>query len=222
MAPLWNLCAAAVADFQSPGRFARVSAEVQRAPRALERAALAALHDALIDVSAPRILTLSYSASVSRVLQRIAAERQIEIVCAESLPAREGERLYREVIGAGARGSVVLDTELTTCLPGATAAVLGADAVGAQAWINKAGTFGLAAAAWFSNVPVYVVAARAKAQASALEPLMTPLPRAFERTPSHLATLFLTDAGPISPDDLPAISERFAAEVASFLEFWRD
>src|SRR5687767_3613614 len=42
MASLWHACAAAVAEIAQPGSFARRRAELERAPRALVRAASAA------------------------------------------------------------------------------------------------------------------------------------------------------------------------------------
>src|SRR5688572_27286127 len=39
MAPLWNACAAAVAEHHTPDTFARVRAQMERAPTALTRAA---------------------------------------------------------------------------------------------------------------------------------------------------------------------------------------
>jgi translation initiation factor 2B subunit (eIF-2B alpha/beta/delta family) len=107
---------------------------------------------------------------------------------------------------------VCADALLTTYLPSAAAVVVGADAVSAHHWTNKSGTFGLAAAAWFSGVPVYVVASRDKAEAEELGAEMR-LPRLFEHTPAQLATLFLTDGGPVPPDQLAAVTQRFAADL---------
>jgi ribose 1,5-bisphosphate isomerase len=212
MAVLWNICAAVVADMVAPGRFARVRAEVERAPDALARAATSALNDALVGVPAPRILTLSYSRSVARTLTVLRSTHQLDVICGESLPAREGLRLADELVAAGIVCELVIDSALTTYLPEADAVVVGADAVAARHWTNKAGTFGLAAAAWFAGVPVYVVVSRDKAEAASLTSRIT-VPRLFEHIPSELATLFLTDAGPIAPESLSALTERFASDL---------
>ena len=212
MAPLWNVCAAAVAEFSVPGRFARVRAEVERAPLALVRVATAALGDALLGVTRPQILTLSYSGSVVRTLVALAAEQPLDVVCGESLPGQEGVRCHEELNRSGVKSSICADALLTTYLPAAAAVVVGADAVSTRHWTNKAGTYGLSAAAWFSGVPVYIVASRDKAQAESLTSHMR-WPREFEQTPVQLATLLLTDAGAVPPDQVSAFCERFAPDL---------
>jgi translation initiation factor eIF-2B subunit delta len=215
MAPLWNVCAAALAEFASPGRFERVRAELERAPRALERAAALALRDAFAG-DRPRVLTLSYSASVARTLITLAPQSAFTVVCAESLPGREGKRLHDALVGAGIKSELVLDSTLTTYLSPDAAVVVGADAVASRHWTNRAGTFGLSAAAWFSGVPVYLVVSRDKAQAAALADRMA-APPLFERTPIDLATLVLTDAGPVAPDQVGRFTERYSTDIAELL-----
>jgi hypothetical protein len=216
MAALWNASAAAVAEFETPGRFARVRAEMERAPRALTRMAAAVLKDALGGEGRPRVLTLSYSSNVAAVLAVIAGERPLDVVCSESLPGGEGSRMRDRLRAAGAEVELVADALLTTYLPAGAAVVVGADAMSAQDWTNKAGTLGLAAAASAIGKDVYVIASRDKAQAPALRDRVT-LPREFERTPVGLATLFLTDGGPVSPDDVAALARRFMPELSVLL-----
>ena len=218
MAPIWNLCAAAVADFDAPGRFDRWRAEVERAPRALVRAAAAALRDALLGAERPQILTLSYSASVVRTLTALAAERPLDVICAESLPGREGVRCAEDLRRAGAGSTVVHDALLTTYLGSAAAVVVGADALSARDWTNKAGTYGLAAAASFSGVPVYVVVSRDKAAADVLISRMQ-IARLFERIPIALATLFLTETGPVPPELVSTFTERSAADLRQLFKY---
>jgi len=235
MAPLWNACAAAVADFLTPGRFARVRAEMERAPAALVRAAGVALADALRDQPAPLLLTLSYSSSVAQVLASLVRTTPFAVVCGEGRPRFEGRRLATELAAAGARVTLTTDAALTAYLPSAAAVVAGADAVARDHWINKVGTRGLAAAAALAGVPTYAISTRSKALA---QPLATraELPQAdgaevwtgappglevanpyFERIPVELATLFLCDSGPIAPGDIAAISERFAADISHLI-----
>jgi translation initiation factor 2B subunit (eIF-2B alpha/beta/delta family) len=221
MAPLWNLCAAAVADFELPGRYARRRAEAKRAPRALIAAATSALSDALLGVERPRILTHSYSSSVAQVIERYAAEHSVEIVCGESLPGGEGADLRDRLSAASLRVELVEDARLTTFLPSATAVVIGADAVGEHFWINKAGSYGLAAAASFSGIPVYVVASRDKAASQILSAHLKPT-GVFERIPAPLATLFLTEAGAIPPEGLGTLGERFSVEISHLIRALRE
>jgi ribose 1,5-bisphosphate isomerase len=230
MPPLWNACGAALADARDPGRFARMRAELERSPRALVRAASRTLRDLLDSEQARRVLTLSYSGSVAAVVAEVAASLSIEVVCGEGRPRFEGRRMAETVARAGGRATLTTDAGLTAYLPRASAVIVGADAVSASTWINKAGTLGLAAAASLTGVPVFVVSGREKAWAAALSDRWSPRSgrpeevwreappgiavanHLFERIPTELATQWLTDAGPISPSDFGGVTERYAAE----------
>jgi translation initiation factor 2B subunit (eIF-2B alpha/beta/delta family) len=226
MAPVWHACAAAVADAEHPGSFARAHAEVTRAREALARAASIALRDVLADESAPLVLTLSYSSSVVLALREAAVSATLRVVCGEGRPRFEGHRLAIELAQSGIATTVVVDAALTAMLAEATCVVMGADAVFGDRWINKVGSFGLAAAASLRGVPVYVIAARDKFVPTALAPYVTVslhqdedvwpdhpphiLTRNlyFEAVPAELATLILAEAGPIPPGDLVTAVER--------------
>jgi translation initiation factor 2B subunit (eIF-2B alpha/beta/delta family) len=230
MAPLWRVCAAAVADHQTPGRFARVRAELERASSTLVRVATPALEDVLRGVSTPLLLTLSYSGSVLRVCQAL---RHIDpdIICGEGRPRFEG-RVMAAQLAATRRVTLTTDAALTAYLAKATAVVVGADAIAARFWINKVGTRGLAAAAAASGVPVFVLASRDKAlpevlaarwqgHDGALEEVWPDPPvnvairnPYFETISVELATQFLTDLGPLSPDDTAELSERSSADIS--------
>lgn len=233
MAPLWNACAAAVADFRTPGRFRRVRAEMERAPAALVRAGAAALGDALLGSQLPEVLTLSFSGSVLRVLEALLGEARLRIVCGEGRPRFEGRRMAA-ALAAGRRAEVILTTDaaITTFLHTATAVVVGADAIGTSTWINKVGTYGLAAAASQRGIPVFVIATRDKALARPLAERWNaqsadprevwPSPAAgvlvqnpyFERIPVELVTSFLTEVGPIPATDISTFAERHAADIS--------
>jgi translation initiation factor 2B subunit (eIF-2B alpha/beta/delta family) len=217
MASLWNICAAALADFSHSGRFVRRREEFARAPEALIRAATSAMRDALRDVAGARLLTLSHSGSVSRTLISISSNQSIDVVCAESLPGGEGAVLYQMLRGAGVSAEVVPDATLTTYLGSATAVIVGADAVASAEWTNKAGSYGVAAAAWFSGVPVYVVASRDKATAGDLSRRLR-VTCLFERTPAQLVTQFLTDIGPVPPDGLAPFANRYSEDLPYLLD----
>jgi translation initiation factor 2B subunit (eIF-2B alpha/beta/delta family) len=238
MAPLWNACAAAVADRQQPGRFAHVRAHMERAPAALARAAAQALREMLGGASRRTLLTMSYSRSVAdtvRALLREAPPFQVHVICGEGRPRYEGRRMVMELAAAGAEVTLTSDAAMTATLDTSAAVLSGADAFSATHWVNKVGTRGVAAAAWLQGVPLYVIASRDKAQSSALahrwssssgpagEILPEPLPRVgvanpyFEQTAIDLATLFLTDAGPVPPADLPHVAERYREDIALLL-----
>jgi ribose 1,5-bisphosphate isomerase len=236
MAPLWNACGAALADFRRPGRFAQVRQQFERAPRALIRAAAHALREALAGDVAPRILTVSYSASVGRTLAALTRDFSLTVVCAEGRPRLEGRRLAGDLAQAGARVAVTTDAAIATFVRDASAVVVGADSLAATQWINKVGTFGLAAAADRWGVPVFVVGGRDKAWSHVLgnwwsretdtagEVWGNPpadiavVSRLFEAIPADLATLVLTDIGPIAPGDLPGLAEQFADDVSALIQ----
>jgi translation initiation factor 2B subunit (eIF-2B alpha/beta/delta family) len=234
MASLWNACAAALMEHSVPGQFARVRAEMERAPAALTRAATIAMLDALQDTASPRLVTLSYSNSVARVLTAVAAQRPLEVICGEGRPRYEGRRMA-EALAAVAPTTLTTDAALTSCLDGAAAVVVGADAIAARHWINKVGTYGLAAAAALRGIPVYVIASRDKLQSRLLAERWFPSfgPSAevcefapsgvrvenpyFERIPVELATLFLLDLAVIPPPDVGAAAERYAAAISNLI-----
>jgi translation initiation factor 2B subunit (eIF-2B alpha/beta/delta family) len=230
MAPLWNACAAAVADGSQPGRFARVRAEMERAPAALVRAAQRALDDLLPDDRPPHLITLSYSSSVARLLAAVAAKRTLHVTCAEGRPRFEGRRMAADLAAAGAAVTLTIDAAITASLDRASALVVGADAFDEICWTTMVGTRGTAAAAYFVGVPVYVVCTRDKARSSSAA---VPVPNGepheiwadpperisvsnpyFEPTPVELATLFLTEAGPIPPSQLGQIVLRYSADIS--------
>jgi len=234
MAALWHACAAAVDDADHPGTFARVRMEMERAPRALDRAAAITLRELLTDEDSPLILTLSYSGSVARVLGELAGERRMRIVCGEGRPRFEGRRLAAALHDRSAEVTLVIDAALTTFLPDASAIVLGADAVCSTRWINKVGSLGLCAAANLRGTPVYVIASHDKFVPNVLEsalalPLGPPeevwgaaagiarVNAYFEFVPAELATLFLTDRGRLSPADLPHAVESGAESISILL-----
>ena len=232
MAPLWHACAAAVREGEAPGAFARVRAEIARAPAAVARAASLALRDLLQGSDSPRIVTLSFSSSVQQTLGSVSSDRRLRVVCGEGRPRFEGRRLAVSLASPSVDVTLTSDAALASFLPDADAVVVGADAIAETFWINKVGTHALAAAATYSGVPVYVVASRDKAMPADLaaawrslpapaneiwaeaDPRIAVLNRYFEPTPIELATLFLTDAGPVSPGDLPAIVRQRAKSIS--------
>jgi translation initiation factor 2B subunit (eIF-2B alpha/beta/delta family) len=234
MAPLWNACAAAVADASQPGRFARRRAEMERAPAALVRAAGAALRDALSSDESPHLLTLSYSSSLVRVLGALAADRRFRVTCGESRPRYEGRRMATDLAAHGIDVTLVTDAALASALASASAVVVGADAFAPVSWTNKVGTRALAAAASLAGVPTFVICARDKARPPApgaaehndgppAEIWEDPPPGIrvanpyFETIPAELATLFLMEIGRVGPDELDRVCTRYAADLSNLV-----
>lgn len=236
MAPIWHVCAAAIADLTAPGRFAHFEQAQPHYARAVVRVGADAIAELLTREPDARLVTWSYSATVAAVLARVAATMPLTVVCAEGRPRCEGRRLAIELAAAGARAIVATDAGASVDLERASAVVVGADAILATQWINKVGTRALAAAAQQVGCPLVVVATRDKAVPAALEgrlamragrpadvwpdapgdiEIATPV---FERIPAELATWFATDVGLLTPSDLPTFTRRNEAEIAGLLE----
>ena len=123
---------------------------------------------------------------------------------------------------SGATVRLLTDAGLGSAIDDADAVLLGADAVGPQAFINKTGSRMLAAAAQHRGIAVYVLAASDKLATVALWPHLTIRPQApsevwdapapdvavenryFEVVPLDLATAVITDMGVLGVDMVPA------------------
>jgi translation initiation factor 2B subunit (eIF-2B alpha/beta/delta family) len=228
MASLWNACAAAVAEAEDAGAFDRTCARLRRAPAALVRVAACVLEETALGVDVPRFLTLSYSSAVRGAVGEMATRRPVDVICAESRPRFEGRRMAADLARAGARVTIVTDSALPGFVEGACAALTGADAVTSTDWINKVGSRSLAEAASQRGIPTLVLATRDKLVPTELEPVLTlagGLPDevwpdrpegvveanpVFERIPLTLATLLVTESGPVSPAEASQLSGTFS------------
>jgi len=235
MAPVWNACAMALADFGAPGRLARFQQELSHQQRAIVRVAGDAVAELMASRAEPTIVTWSYSGTVAAVIAHVAASRQLTVICAEGRPRLEGRRLASTLAQSGVRVIVTTDAAATSSLERASAVLVGADAVLADRWINKVGTRALAAAAAGIGCPLLVLATRDKALPSVLADRLE-LPTGdpaevwddpppgiaiaspiFESIPGELATWFATDVGLLTPSDLPTFVRRYEAEARSLL-----
>lgn len=163
MGSLWNAAAAALAGEAALDRFAR---QIERAPDAIVRAARP-----LVEAGAGGPVTLvtwSASGPVRRLAEVLAGRGPVTVRCAEGRPALEGRGLAAALSRAGARVEVFADGALGSAVDGAAAVVVGADAVTADWFVNKAGTRALALAARAAGVPTYVLAGRDKCLGAAL------------------------------------------------------
>jgi translation initiation factor eIF-2B subunit delta len=125
-----------------------------------------------------------------------------------------------------------LDAALAQALGHASAVVVGADAVGPAAFLNKSGTRTLAAVAAQQGVPVYVVATRDKfvapdlwlqlsiGEGSASEVWDAAPPGVhvrnayFEPIPFDLVTAVISDAGVLGTGMVPQVCEALADPIA--------
>ena len=227
MAGLHAACRAALADAGRPGTLAAFTARAERAPRAIARVA----GDWLRTGAARPLHLVTWSASslVERTVAALAAHDEVAVSCGEARPRCEGRTLAAALAAAGVRVRLLTDGALATAVPGATAVVVGADAVADDGWINKAGTSALAAWARQCGVPVAVLAgpekfgARAEALRQGLAAAQQPSDEVwreapagvsvenppFEWIPLELADVVISDRGPLLPVDVP----RFASAL---------
>jgi translation initiation factor 2B subunit (eIF-2B alpha/beta/delta family) len=215
MAPMWNAAIAALADQAAPGTLARFAHRLQRSSAALRRVAVEELTP---DGSQPlHLVTCSFSGSVLAVLADLAQSRQLTEACAEGRPRLEGRRLA-SALAPAANVEFYTDAAISLALHDSAAVVVGADAITPDWFLNKSGTFALAAAASLQGVPVFVLATRDKflppAIASALSieehdlrEVWADAPEGvrvrnpyFERVPLTLVTAVITDAGALAVD----------------------
>ena len=212
MAPLWNVVGHALASENRSSDFERYVAQLERAPRTLARHAMGVL--VTDEPSRPlHLVTLSFSGTVVTTLQEVMRRREVQVSCGEGQPALEGRRLAERLAATGIPVTVYADGALGQALDTAEAVVVGADAVSPEWFLNKSGTWMLAAAAAQRGVPVYVCASRDKFLSTAIAARLTirdeppaeiwPSPppgvsvrnRYFERTPLELVTAVISDLG---------------------------
>ena len=127
------------------------------------------------------VLTHSASTTVRSVIDDL----PLRVLATASEPGGEGRRMAQE-LGI----TCVEDGDAPSCVADVDAVVVGADAVGGEAFVNKVGTCALAHAAWVSATPFFVVAESYKwvdcACPAAIE-------CAFETVANRFVTEFLTD-----------------------------
>jgi len=135
----------------------------------------------LSGISGP-IVTHSASSTARHLLSDLAPSR---VIVGASEPGGEGRRLAAEL---GAR--CVSDVDAVRGVPEAGAVLVGADAVGTHAFVNKVGTLALAQAARNAGTPFVVVAESFKWVPVSDPPVAEPL---FEAVPNTLVGHFLSD-----------------------------
>jgi len=215
MGSIWNAAAAALAGEAVLDRFARQS---ERAPDAVVRAARP-----LVEAGAGRPVTLvtwSASGPVGRLAAALARRGPLTVRCAEGRPALEGRALAAALSRVGATVEVFADGALASAAHPASALVVGADALTAGWFVNKAGTRALALAAAAAGVPTYVLAGRDKCLGPTLSrhlalregpaaEVWTRPPRGvtvrnpyFERVPWSEVAALVTDRGVVGAADI--------------------
>ena len=131
----------------------------------------------------PGSVFLTHSASTT--VRAVSDGLPFRLLATASEPGGEGRRMAREL-----RISCVEDDDAPSTVAYVDAVVVGADAVGSEAFVNKVGTCALAHAARASATPFFVVAESYKWLASAC-PIV--VEDSFEVVENELVTAFLSD-----------------------------
>ena len=170
-------------DFRARA-LAHCDAVLARADRALEEAVGNARHRLASIAANGEVLTHSASSTVRATV----ADLPIRLLVTASEPGGEGRRFAAEM------GALCLeDGEGPAAAARAAAVVVGADAIGAEAFVNKVGTRVLGEAAQRAGTPFFVVAESYK-WLPPTQPLI--IGGAFEPVPTALVTAFLCDTTP--------------------------
>jgi translation initiation factor 2B subunit (eIF-2B alpha/beta/delta family) len=161
MAGLRTGAALALAADDPAAALDEFAARLARAPSIIARhtASLLALRTGTGPLA---VVTYSNSRTVEAALRLVAERQELVLHCAEGRPALEGRNLATSLAAAGVPVEIYTDAALVTALPGADALLVGADAICADRFINKAGTSALCTLAGALGTPAYVLSGREK------------------------------------------------------------
>ena len=106
-----------------------------------------------------RILTHCHSSAVNMVFKQAKARGvDFEVVCTETRPVFQGRMTARELLEAGIRTTMIVDSAVRSLMNRVDLVVVGADAITSEGnVINKIGTSLVALAAHEARTPLYVV-----------------------------------------------------------------
>ena len=158
-----------------------------------------------VDLNDKIVLLHSNSQTVTRLFQQ-AKKRNIScsIIQTESRPVLEGRRQASKIAALGFPVILIADAAITRYLPRIDIAVLGADRLGNDHFVNKIGSYSIALACQEELKPVYVLADERKKSNRSIREEMKPGSELwskakegvevenyyFESTPAHLVTAF--------------------------------
>ena len=160
---------------------AHCDAILARADRALAETVRCARNR--LDEFPPHGVILTHSASST--VRSVIHDLPLRVLATASEPGGEGRRMARE-LGITCVG----DEDAPSRVADVDAVLVGADAVGSAAFVNKVGTCALAYAAWVSATPFFVVAESYKRVDGACPAASE---YAFETIANRFVTEFLTD-----------------------------
>lgn len=226
------------ADLDETRRRIAHTAEVFR-DDLIRRAERAGRHLADLVEEGDRFLTLSDSSTVRSGLLHAARTTSFSVVCLQSRPIDEGERMARILSEAEIDVTFAVDAAMAMAIQGCRAVVLGADSVGDRGIVNRIGSLPVAWVARAAGVPLWVVADGTKflppgfpqpldddrpaEEVGRPHPRTRVLNRYFELLPFELVEWVITEDGPLDPHatterrrglQLPSEIARWAARRA--------
>ena len=232
MAGIWNGAAIALGD-RGSDTLARFAERVRRAPDALARFGIQVLLAGGPPTRALTVATVSASHSVAVCLEAVAQRGTLSVRCAEGRPVYEGREFAAALAARGIGVELYTDAAIGTALEQVDVVLVGADAVSPRWFINKCGTWQLAAVAAEHGIPLYVVASRDKflgppldarlrlghgpaaevwAGAPAIVKVSNPY---FERVPIDAVASLITDGGAVGPGSAAAVCAGVNASAAA-------
>lgn len=189
--------------------------EMERASRQVAERVAGLLWDGQV------LLTHSYSSTLLASLRQAAQMgRKLRVICTESRPLCEGQRLAERLADTGLPVTLIADGAAFQLLPRADLILVGGDALTPAGLTNKIGTYGLALAARSLGLPFYALCGREKLwplplpaspeeQLREAEELWPHAPSTvqvlnfyFDQTPLELLTAVVTQDGPLSPEGI--------------------
>jgi translation initiation factor 2B subunit (eIF-2B alpha/beta/delta family) len=155
------------------------------------------------------VLVHGASTSVRAVLDAARERSSFQVCCTEAMPGGEGLEMAAELTVAGFDVEVVDDESAVELLPGVDMVVSGADAIGPDAAVSKAGIRRLAVAADLAGVQLYLTAGRDKILPAGLFRITAQL--GWRRSLSEIVSLALftaivSDIGMLDVDDVAGLA----------------
>ncbi len=165
-----------------------------------------------VNIKNKTVLLHSQSSTVITLFERLKEKTSgINIIQTESRPMYEGRQQAEKLAGMGFPVKLVTDTGFSPLITNIDIAILGADRIYNDAFINKAGSYAIALLCREHNIPLYILADSRKfidrpssgshpekekpreEVWSAPPPGVTPVNLYFEAVPRYLVTKFSTE-----------------------------
>lgn len=104
------------------------------------------------------VLTHCHSSTVMGILKRARADgKRFEVICTETRPLFQGRTTARELLEAGIKATLIIDSAARSFINRADLAIVGADAITSEGnVVNKIGTSAIALMAREARTPFYV------------------------------------------------------------------